>query len=191
MNNQGQQEHELGWDDTIENDGGFTLIPEGDYPFTVTSMERGRYTPGPNSKLPACNMAKLDLTVQTPAGEKAVIKHNLYLHTQTEGLLSQFFIGIGQKKKGEPLRMNWTKVAGATGIAHIIVNEYTNNQGKERTNNQVDYFVDRREINTTAPASTPAPTPAPAATQQPQQTTQPFPTQNPTQQPTGFTPGAF
>ena len=55
-----QQDHELGWDDTIQNDSSEPVVLEpGDYIFEVEKFERARYTPGPNSKLPACNMAKL------------------------------------------------------------------------------------------------------------------------------------
>ena len=35
---------ELGWDDEITSDsGGFLLLEEGDYDFTVTAFERGRF----------------------------------------------------------------------------------------------------------------------------------------------------
>ena len=34
----------MGWDDQIENDGQeFIILPEGDYNFTVTEFERGRF----------------------------------------------------------------------------------------------------------------------------------------------------
>lgn len=181
------QEHEFNWDDTIEKENSFVLLPTGDYDFTVTNLERKRYTPGPNSKLPACNQAVLDLTIHSPEGD-AVIKHNLYLHSRTEGLLSDFFIGIGQKKKDQPLQMNWNTVVGSKGKAHIIVNEYTKNNGESGENNQVKYFIDQRD--SMSQNSTPAPT-QPTATQQPtapQAPVTPFPQQP---QQNNFTPGAF
>ena len=45
-----------------------------------------------------------------------------------EGLLSTFFRGIGQKKKGEPLRMNWPSVPGSTGRCKIGTRTYTGNE---------------------------------------------------------------
>ena len=36
-------DQELAWDDEVTNDGGFVLLPEGDYPYTVKKFERARY----------------------------------------------------------------------------------------------------------------------------------------------------
>lgn len=109
-------DRELGWDDTIEKESDYVVLPEGDYDFTVESFERGRHNG--SDKLPPCNKATLKLRVVSSEGE-ATITHNLFLHTITEGMLSAFFSSIGQKKKGEPLRMNWNMVPGSTGRAHI------------------------------------------------------------------------
>lgn len=35
-------ERELGWDDNIQKESEFTLLPEGDYDFTVKSFTRGK-----------------------------------------------------------------------------------------------------------------------------------------------------
>ncbi|WP_270344759.1 hypothetical protein [Enterococcus thailandicus] len=79
-----QQDHELSWDDTIQNDSTDPVVLEpGDYIFEVEKFERARYTPGPNSKLPACNMAKLTLKIASEKGT-AIVFNNLYLHTSTE-----------------------------------------------------------------------------------------------------------
>lgn len=130
-----QQDRELGWDDTITHDseGGIVLAP-GDYIFEVTKFERARYTPGPNSKLPACNMAKIEMKIVSDQGT-AIVFNNLYLHTSTEGLLSAFFASIGQKKKDAPLQMNWNLVTGAKGAVKIKNRTY-----KDNTYNDVDRF---------------------------------------------------
>lgn len=123
----GQEEKEMDWNGVLENDPQeFVLAPAGDYDFTVVNLERKRYNGG--AKIPACNQAALTLQVATPDGQKANIFHNLYLHTRCEGLLAAFFIGIGQKKHGEPLRMDWSKVVGATGRCKVGIREY---QGKQ------------------------------------------------------------
>lgn len=134
-----QNERELGWDDTIEKDGGsgFVLLPAGDYFFTVAKFERGRFSG--SAKMPACNQAKLELTVHSPEHGDVTVFHNLFLHTKTEGLLSSFFGAIGQKKKGEPLRMNWNAVIGAKGKCKLEIRNYQNN-GEDRAHNQVKSF---------------------------------------------------
>ena len=59
-------ERELGWDDQIQKDGGdgFVPLPPGDYDFTVTNFERARF--GGSDKMPACNQAKMEITVHSP-----------------------------------------------------------------------------------------------------------------------------
>lgn len=114
-------DHELGWDDEIVTDAKeFVQLTPGDYQFTVTNLERGRHTPNPQNpgKLPACNKATLTLQIETAEGI-AQLTHNLFLHTSTEGMLSAFFGSIGQKKHGEPLRMNWNNVVGAKGVCRV------------------------------------------------------------------------
>lgn len=132
-------ERELGWDDTIEKDGGsgFVLLPAGDYYFTVAKFERSRFSG--SDKMPPCNQAKLELTVHSPEHGDVIVFHNLFLHTKTEGLLSSFFSAIGQKKKGEPLRMNWNAVMGAKGKCKLEIRNYKSN-GEDRSHNQVKSF---------------------------------------------------
>ena len=182
-------ERELGWDDEIEKDGGgFILLPEGDYNFTVSKMERARF-PG-SSKMPACNQAKVELTIHSQEYGDVPLEHSLLLHTKTEGFLSNFFMGIGQKREGEKVRMNWQVVVGARGRCKIRVDNYTKKNGEPGTSNKIDTFYE--------------PTAPQGGYQQPQQTHQapqqqtyqqpvqqaPFPTQQP-QQGGGYTAGQF
>lgn len=113
-------DHELDWNDEITNDGAeFISLQPGDYQFTVTNIERARHTPNPHNpgKLPACNKAIVSVKIETAEGS-TTLKHNLFLHSTTEGMLSAFFGAIGQKKHGQPLKMNWN-VIGATGVCRI------------------------------------------------------------------------
>lgn len=113
-------DHELDWNDEITNDGAeFISLQPGDYQFTVTNIERARHTPNPHNpgKLPACNKAIVSVKIETAEGS-TTLKHNLFLHSTTEGMLSAFFGAIGQKKHGQPLKMNWN-IIGATGVCRI------------------------------------------------------------------------
>ncbi len=171
-----QMERELSWEDEIEKDGGeFTLLPAGDYNFTVTKFERGRFSG--SEKMPACNQAKLELTVHAPEHGDVVIFHNLFLHTKTEGLLSNFFAGIGQKRKGEKLRMNWQTVIGSRGRLKLEVNKFTGRDGVEKTNNQVKSFYASDDL----PAGQPQPgyPPQPQYNNPQYQQQPPFPTTPP------------
>ena len=146
-NNMNDQNMYLDWDDTIESDGQeFIVLPEGDYNFTVTNFERGRY-PG-SQKIPACNKAILTLQVKTDDGV-AFVRTDIILYRTLELRISDFFRSIGQKKHGERLVMNWNKVVGSRGRAHFRPRTYTANDGTERTTNDCTKFYDYDEKNFT------------------------------------------
>lgn len=131
---------ELGWDEQIENDGPeFITLPEGDYNFEVVGFERGRH--GGSAKLPACNKAIVDIKIEGKEGS-TTIKHNLFLHTITEGMLCAFFTGIGQRKKGEKVTMNWNAVVGSRGKCKVGVKKWTNDEGKDFTSNEIKKFYE-------------------------------------------------
>lgn len=119
---------ELGWEDTIAKDGGdFEPLPEGDYNFTVEKYERGRSSG--NGKLPACNMAIVYFRIQDRDRE-VTIRENYILHSSLEWKLSELFCGVGLKKKGEELRMNWGMLPGKTGKAKIKLEPGTRDPSK-------------------------------------------------------------
>lgn len=140
-------DRELGWDDEISDDGmDFIILPEGDYDFEVIEFERARH-PG-SAKLPPCNKAVVYIKITGKEGT-TVIKHNLFLHTKTEGLLCAFFRGIGQREKGEKITMNWNKVVGSKGRAQVGIRKWTNDQGEEMTFNEIKRFYDPEPTNFT------------------------------------------
>ena len=121
--------YELGWDDQIEHDSPeFVVLPEGDYEFEVIDFERARHNGSDN--LPPCNKAIVHIKIQGPEGI-SVIRHQLFLHSKTEGLLCAFFTAIGQRKKGEKITMNWNKVIGSRGKAKVGIREYDGKQYNE------------------------------------------------------------
>lgn len=144
-----ENEKELQWDDVIEKDDSeFVLLQEGDYDFTVESFERARHNG--SEKLPPCNKAVLKLRIDSEQGT-AYINHNLFLHTITEGILSAFFSSIGQKKKGEPLRMDWGRVPGSTGRAKVVIRTYENRDGEKRRANDIKRFYPKEEAGQAVP----------------------------------------
>ena len=133
----------MDWNDAIVEDGQeFITLEEGDYNFVVTAFERGRF-PG-SAKIPACNKSTITLAVETPEG-RASVKFDLILYRTLEWRISSFFRCIGQKKHGERVTMDWTKVIGSKGRAHFKPRTYTDRDGNERQANDVDRFYDWEE----------------------------------------------
>ena len=106
------------------------------------------------------------------------LKHNLFLHSSTEGMLSAFFGSIGQKRKGEPLRMDWNAIIGKVGVCKVGIREYNGNKYNEVKNMIYAEDVDHTKVLNTLPGQA-----AMAGYQQPQQGFQ--------QQTQGFNPGQF
>lgn len=141
MSNENMNEA-LDWSSTIEQESEFILLPEGEYSFTVESMERARFNG--SEKMSACPVANLVLNVYDEQGNSAKVYESLFLHRKAEWKLSQFFISIGQKKKGEPLNPNWNMVPGSTGKLELTVNEYSKN-GETRKNNRVARYLPKEQ----------------------------------------------
>ena len=99
MNDMNTTDRALSWDDEFTNEQQeFVLLPEGDYAFEVTGMERARFEG--SAKLPPCSMAKLTLKIFGGAKGDATVTDRLYLHTKTQGLLGAFFESMGWCKLG-------------------------------------------------------------------------------------------
>jgi hypothetical protein len=129
------EDRALDWDDEISKDSlDYMLLPDGDYAFVIIDCERDRFVG--SEKLPACSRATVHLRIEVPEGQ-TIIRHQLFLHTRTEGLLCAFFKAIGQRQQGEKQAMNWAKVKGATGRVQVGRRTY---EGKEY--NEVKRFLD-------------------------------------------------
>lgn len=145
-------DREFDWNDTIENDSSFVLLPEGIYDFVVTKFERGRHTG--SDKLPPCNKAILTLVFDMPEYGRVEIKHNLFLHTKCEGMLCEFFTAIGLRKHGERLQMDWNKVLGTRGKAKVYIEKWKSDKGNDMESNKIKKFIEPEETATAATSFT-------------------------------------
>ena len=126
MNNGMMEGHELDWDGVIEEDDEYIILPPDDYNFVIKGYDRTRFNG--SEKMPPCNQVTVDIAINYN-GKEVIIKHKLFLHSKVERILSAFFRGIGQKKKGEPLKMNWPS-AMATKQRWIFSVKQVNWRGK-------------------------------------------------------------
>jgi len=129
----------LGWEDSIEQESNYVLLPKGDYDFMIVNFERGDFNG--SDKMPACKMATVHVKITDPAsGQETIIFHKLFLHSKVEFRLSEFFIALGLKKHGEPLRMCWNQITGRRGRCKIDHREYNG-----QTFNDIKKFYDPAE----------------------------------------------
>lgn len=139
---------ELGWDDEISAESSEVLLEPGDYPFTVLGYERKRFSG--SAKMCACNQVVVKLDV-----DGVTVEDSLFFNTKAEWRLSQFFIAIGQKKPGEPFRINWNAISGARGVCKVGHRLWKNKSGDERKSNEIkEYYAPGAATSVPAPAAT-------------------------------------
>lgn len=140
----------LDWDDEISQETEFGVLPEGEYEYKVKSFERAEYEGG--DKISACKKAIVYLYIEAPNGDNTVVKEQLLLHSKMEWKLSEFFISIGQKKHGEPLKPRWNEVVGSTGRCKLEIHKWTSSNGNQLESNRVKKFLEPRVRNNSAPS---------------------------------------
>ena len=149
----GAEYEEIGYEGTIENeDGGFVLLPDGDYDFTVDKVTRSRYEG--SAKMPSCNTVSVELSVWGAGGDRATITERFFLVKKFEWKLSQFFLSIGLKKHGEQLVMRWN-IEGYKGKCKVYIDNYKKQDGSDGQSNKIKKFYAYDEnvqtVSSTAP----------------------------------------
>ena len=124
--------------------GGWTLLPEGFYPFRVEKMERERYQG--SQKMPQCPMAKLTLSVTGADGRDTAVQQRLYITRNQLWKVSRFMesVGRGRNEAGKVI-IDWGGIEGAAGWVKLKVRSYTGRDGQERQTNDVEWFVKPEE----------------------------------------------
>lgn len=124
--------------------GGWTLLPEGFYPFRVERMERERYQG--SQKMPQCPMAKLTLSVTGADGRDTTVQQRLYITRNQLWKVSRFMESVGRGRNGAgKVIIDWGGIEGSTGFVKLKVRSYTGRDGQERQTNDVEWFVKPEE----------------------------------------------
>ena len=137
-------ERAFSWEDTVQNDSTFEVLPEGDYDFTVKAFERA-YHDG-SAKLPPCNKAIMKIEV-TDGERTSTLDHNLFLHSKTEGMICAFFNDVGMRKHGQPFRMDFQGSVGKKGRCKVGIRKWTGNNGQTMESNQITRFYEPEEAS--------------------------------------------
>jgi len=143
----------MDWDDELSSDSEFKLLPEGDYNFEVMSYERGSY-PG-SEKISPCNKVIMTLKLSDNAGNQTIIKHDFILWKTIEFKISEFYVSIGLKKRGENAPMRWKDTVGGKGCCKVTIEKWTGKDGSQKEKNKVTKFYEPADLGVnvaTAPA---------------------------------------
>lgn len=133
------QGNALGWDDDFEaQESTFVLLPEGDYWFEITKLEKGRYNG--SDKVPPCNKAIITFCIHAPQGDIIITENYMLIDLDwARRKMTEFFSAIGfAEKGGQRVRMHWTPdLIGKRGICHIAPRKYKTQDGDERQTNDL------------------------------------------------------
>lgn len=129
----------LGWDDDFEaQESNFILLPEGDYAFEISKIEKARH--GGSEKVPPCNKAIVTFCVHAPQGDTYITENYMLIDLDwARRKMTEFFSAIGfAEKGGQRVRMHWgNDLIGKRGVCHIAPRKYKNNDGEERETNDI------------------------------------------------------
>lgn len=137
------RELEFGCEITQESQ--FVEIPDGEYQFQVESIERGRHNG--SEKIPPCNKLIVHFNIFLPDGREGHIQEQFIMWSTMEWKLSQFFISIRMKKKGEPMpASNWfAEIPGRKGRCKIKKQADRNDPTK--TYAHIDEYLEPQPMN--------------------------------------------
>jgi hypothetical protein len=124
------------WDEIVitdDDEGGFELIPAGEYDFTVLGYTNGNHQG--SAKLPACKKVVVKIRIEENGEPLGELEENLFCHMKMKGLLFCFFRSIGLKKHGEPLVIDWSAIAGLTGRCKVTTREWKKDNDTFQSNN--------------------------------------------------------
>ena len=131
-------EHEentiLGWDSEIENEGNdFVIFPDDtECECEVIAFDKGAAASG-------APMAKLKILCVAEAG-RTTVEDNIALQRNCEWKLCEFFTAIGQRRHGQRIVPDWTKVMGARFRARLSKEPWRNNP--DRFSNKIKKYLE-------------------------------------------------
>ena len=108
----------LDYDGTIKNDSSFVLLKEGKCSFVIDQCERARHEG--SEKIPPCAKMIVHFRLMDADGNEAVVKENYIMWSTLEWKLSELFMSVGLKKKGEEIKMEWDRLPGLRGECEVF-----------------------------------------------------------------------
>ena len=105
------------------DEGGYVLLPDGEYPFKVTKFEKERF--GGSEKMPACWSALV--TLECDGGElgRSYVTHHLYMVKKQAWKVKQLFVGVGLvAADAKQFTPPWNQLVGAAGVARLGHHEH-------------------------------------------------------------------
>lgn len=143
-------------DAPVEYEGGFSVIPEGEYFFKVLSVERKQSEGGPNS--PPHTKMNMTLQIENAEGHSlGQVKDDLPMFMKFVWKYNDFAKSIGMVKPDEKnIFVDWKNVPGSEGKCKLTIRKYEKRDGTTGEQNQVKYLIPSPDAATFDPDSMPS-----------------------------------
>lgn len=155
------------WDSPIgpeADEGGFNVLPDGEYPFVVTALERGRYEGDPQKGKKACHKAIVTFKVDGGEFGDAYVKESIFLNRKNAWKIKALFVCLGLvDAASEEFVPNWTAIIGCTGKCTLAKTQFQGRDGSMIDANDVKKFLPPAISSAQAPAAPVMAAPAPPA----------------------------
>lgn len=131
--------------------GGFVLLPEGDYDFTIIDLKESRHQARPGGKVGSCKQVNPVFRVTNPEDGSPVDldNYNLFMWNSKGciGMIAQYYDSIGLHKKGDPIRFDWIKEhhIGKTGRLEIKHEAYKGRDGSDKVSAKIARLYPKEE----------------------------------------------
>lgn len=133
------------WDSPIgkeADEGGFNVLPDGEYRFEVTALERGRYEGNPQKGTKACPKAAVTLKVDGGELGDAYVKENIFLNRKNAWKIKSLFVCIGLvAADAEEFVPKWTDIIGRSGMCALKKSQFQGKDGDVLDTNDVKKFL--------------------------------------------------
>lgn len=130
--------------------GGYVLLPEGDYDFTIVALNETRHQDR-GGKVGSCKQVNPVFRVTNPEDGSPVDIDNFNLYMWNSkgciGMIAQYYDSIGLHKKGDPIHFDWAKDhhIGKTGKLQIKHEKYTKKDGSDGTSMKIAKLYPKEE----------------------------------------------
>lgn len=159
---------EYDWDTEIGEEANvnpFVILPDGEYPFTVTALERGYYEGNPEKGKKPCLKAMLMIEVDGGEHGTAYVKENIFVKPENAWKIKQFFVSIGLvREDAERFIPQWNSIVGCVGRCRTRKHQFKAKNGDMVDTNDIKKFLPPSTGTLAAPVMT---QPAQAAPTQP------------------------
>lgn len=114
-----------------------SILPTGEYPFTIVGVDKKYYEPKEGGKLPACWMVEVEMEADGGEAGMAKVYNRLYWYKSVQWKISEMWVAAGLAKPGMAFIPNIKDLIGKKGYCRLERKPYMKKDGTSAFYNEV------------------------------------------------------